>query len=216
MIEPFVTLKLGNMGLFSFFHRCGSEILSSSKNSQMPTKVKIAKSKFSYTTNEKRNRKQIERIIESNPELLDNYDKRTLRRKLKHSNITVRDGILQEEYLTDDEKESVNGLQCNEGLVNEEVSQTGEKTDKGAIFPNLPELVSETSDTVDACIKRCDETGATSKSKCETLRQWSPLAERLPSSCSDDNDTFNNSFLRRDEHGNMVDRDGVIYISDDD
>jgi hypothetical protein len=170
----------------------------------MPAKPKITKKKFTYKTNSKRNRRQIKSIIDSFPELLDNYDKRTLRRRLKDPNIVVRGGFLQPtDVLTDDEGESV---------TQEEELPQEEK--KGATeCPNAIDEISEASSgTLNAFMEMCDDSV---EKLAEIKSPWSPLAERLPSSCSDDHDTFNDSFLRRDQHGHMVDADGVVYISDD-
>lgn len=189
------------MGLFSFFQRWGAEMFSRPASSRIPAKPKIMKKSFTYKTNSKRNRRQIKSIIDSFPELLDNYDKQTLRRKLKDSNIVVRGGFLQSvDLLTDDEGESA---KQEEGLAQGE--------EKGAT--ECPDAVDEVSSgTLNAFMEMYDDSV---EKLAEIETPWSPLAERLPSSCSDDHDTFNDAFLRRDQHGHLVDADGVVYISDD-
>lgn len=171
---------------------------------QVPAKPKIMKKKFTYKTNSKRNKRQIKSIIDSFPELLDNYDRQTLRRKLKDTNTVVRGGLLQSaDLLTDDEGEFT---KQEEGLAQVE--------EKGAT--ECPDAVDETSEvssgTLNAFMEMYDDSV---EKPTEIKTPWSPLAERLPSSCSDDHDTFNDSFLRRDQHGHLVDADGVVYISDD-
>jgi len=171
-------------------------MFSRSDSPHMSAKAKITKQKFTYETNATRSRKQIKKIIESSPQVLENYDKQTLRRKLKDPAICVRGGFLQSADLV-----------ASDGEETAEVVMSKEDAGTSVCTNTVGETSSISSTTPNVC-----DNSETSK-QTAPVSPWSPLAKRVPSSCSDEHD--NDTFLRRDQYGHRVDCDGVVYISDD-
>lgn len=179
------------MGLFNFFSNWGTDTKSKKALPYMGVTKKQAKKstdkKFSYSYSDKRNKKEIQRIIDENPNLLKDYDKQTLRKTLRDANVNIQDGTL---YRTD--------------YVPKSDDEEDENVTPFALFEDQAPQSSLQRSPV-------SQSDFSQPAMC-----YSPLATRLPSSNIDDHDEFNEPFLRRDEFGHQVDKHGIVYISDDD